>query len=160
MNLDERLQAHFLLREFLKSDKAVELGIDMTNPPQEIIENIRNHAAPTAERVRGMVNVKVRVVNCWRPLALNRAIGSRDTSAHVEALALDLQAEGMTPEELFDVLRKDPDFMEGVDQLIIERGCVHVGLPCHATAYQPRHELRTEKFVDGKPTYPIWKDEE
>lgn len=97
----------------------------------------------------------------YRGKALNDAVGSKDTSAHCLGLAADL----IIPAELgikraFEALRDDPVYMVDVDQLIDERGCVHVGLAIPAHDFVPRHELRGDATVNGKRTYPllgIWK---
>ena len=159
IDLQEQLTPDFKMLEFLESDAAKRLGIDMHNPPAEIVTNIRKTALKVQE-ARDIWGIPVVIHNCWRPLELNRALGSRDTSAHVEALAADLALLSMANQQAFDKLSAHPTFMLDVDQLIIERGCVHMGLPCKASGYQPRRELRSEAWIDGARHYPlirIWK---
>jgi hypothetical protein len=157
MNVSEQLTANFKVGEFLVSETAIRMGIDTSNPPPEVEANIRNHAAPKAQEARDILGVKCRI-HCWRPDAVNAAIPGRPPGkrgAHPDGLAIDLVAEGMTPAQVFDTLRAHPTYMDNVDQLIIERGCVHIGLPCPAANYICRRELRKEEIVRGARRYPM-----
>lgn len=91
----------------------------------------------------------------YRCPELNEACGGSPTSAHLEGLAADMVFRGVDVSEAAHVLFQDPDFMRDVDQLIEERGCLHLGLPCKASAYKPRRQLRGDAFVNGKRTYPL-----
>ncbi len=115
---------------------------------------------------------------CWvkatygyRSPAENKACGSTATpSAHEYALAADTvpKPELFSLRQAWDVLRDSDEFMGGeepVDQLIIERGCIHVGLAVPWHENKARGELRTEmelpdrrKTAQGKPvrTYPLF----
>ena len=98
----------------------------------------------------------------YRGPALNKAVGSvSKTSAHLEGSAADmLVPDGISPRKFWDILRYHSTFMADVDQLIIERGCVHLGLPVAAHDHKPRHELRTEtRGLRGVnyPLFGIWK---
>lgn len=145
---------NFKLVEFLQSDKAKELGIDLLHPPQEILDNI-HQIAQKAQQAREILGVPITISNCWRPLELNRAIGSKDSSAHVHALAVDMIPHGMTIADAFDKLRKHHTFMVDIDQMIVERGCVHAGLLVPGTHPAPRRELRTEVLTYGERHYPL-----
>ncbi len=94
----------------------------------------------------------------YRCPALNKAVGSvSTTSAHLEGSAADtLVPEDIGPHRFWDILRQHPTFMAEVDQLIIERGCVHLGLPVSAHGYLPRHELRTEDRGPQGLHYPLF----
>jgi hypothetical protein len=51
--------------------------------------------------------------------------------------------------------------MQDVDQLIIERGCIHIGLPVFQHHFIPRHELRLDEDINGRRAYPlfgVWTD--
>ena len=162
MNLEEKIQDDFKLKEFLHSNLAEEMGVDLSNPPEEVVENIKKVSAK-AQQVRNIFKARTHITSCWRPDALNSAIPGRPAGkkgAHPEALAIDVVVDGFSVRDVFNGLIKDPTFMEDVDQLIIERGCVHIGLPCASTNYGPaRRELRKEEFVDGARKYPsigVW----
>jgi len=98
----------------------------------------------------------------YRSSALNKACGSvSKTSAHLVGSAADmLVPEDIGPRRFWDLLRLHATFMAEVDQLIIERGCVHLGMPVVAHDLVPRHELRTEtKDPDGVhyPLFGTWR---
>jgi hypothetical protein len=163
MNTGEQLTANFKAGEFLRSETAAKMGIDTSNPPPDVEKNIRERAAPKAQEALDILGVKC-TIHCWRPDAVNAAIPGRPPGkrgAHPDGLAIDLVAEGMTPQEVFDKLKAHPDYMRDVDQLIIERGCVHTGLACPASGWMYRRELRTET-MDGQgmrhyPLLGIWQ---
>lgn len=160
MNLSDPISEHFIWFDYLHSDTAAKMGVDLANPPAEIIENIRKVNAKE-EEARAILNVPISNSCCWRPLEVNRALKSSDTSAHVLALGVDMQPHGMTAEEAFSKLAEHPTFMATVDQLILERGCVHMGLAVPTQQNIPRCELRGERFdPDGTRRYPlirVWK---
>lgn len=145
---------NFKLVEFLQSDTADRLGIDLLHPPQEILNNIKKSAIK-AQEARTILGVPITISNCWRPLELNRAIGSKDSSAHVQGLGVDMIPHGMTIADAFDKLRKHHTFMVDIDQMIIERGCIHIGLLVPGRHPEPRRELRTEVLTYGERHYPL-----
>lgn len=156
IDTDERLSPHLKLGEFFKSNKAKELGIDLLNPPEHVLKNIREMVAPKVEEAVAIVGSdKVFVSNGWRPLDLNRAIGSKDTSAHILGLAADVYFSGVSLKDAFEKLCLHPTFMLNVDQLIIERGCIHIGMPIPRFNYVPRRELRKESIINGALAYPL-----
>jgi hypothetical protein len=87
----------------------------------------------------------------YRSLALNRAIGSKDTSQHIKGQAADFIAPRFgTPLEIVTALR---DSGIAYDQLILEfagkgRGWVHVSF-----ADNPRNMALQ---IDASGTRPLW----
>ena len=160
MNLSDPISEHFIWFDYLHSDTAAKLGVDLSNPPDDIVENIKQVNAKE-EEARAILGVPLSNSCCWRPLIVNQALKSSDTSAHVLALGVDMLPHGLAVEDAFNKLADHPTFMATVDQLIIERGCVHMGLavPAHNTI--PRCELRGEAYdPDGTRHYPllrVWK---
>lgn len=148
------LTAHFQLEEFLKSETAKANNIDISNPPELIVRNLGMVAAK-CEHARSVLNCGIRINSGWRPVELNRLLGSKDTSAHVEGLAADLVPLKVSIDVAFDLLLDDPYFMANVDQIIIERGCIHIGLPCKASGYSARREVRKETNINGERKYPL-----
>lgn len=136
-----------------------DLPVDLAGNLLKTAEKVEQ-AFAVFSRVLGKT-VLPRISYGYRGKALNDAVGSKDTSAHCLGLAADL----IIPAELgikraFEALRDDPVYMVDVDQLIDERGCVHVGLAIPAHDFVPRHELRGDATVNGRRTYPligIWK---
>lgn len=84
--------------------------------------------AQKLEEARAILGVPLRVSYGYRSEELNRACGGSRTSDHMNAAAADVNPVGMSRESAFRKLWADPSFMEGVDQMILERGCVHIGI--------------------------------
>lgn len=116
------------------------------------------------EEARAILSAKagqdcpVHITYGYRCEAENLACGGSESSAHVDALACDFVPDPdlFTLRAAWDALRAHPTFMAEVDQLIIERGCLHVGLPTARHGFIARHELRLDQDVDGKRTYPLF----
>lgn len=144
--------SYFKITEFLQSNKAKELGIDLSNPPQLIRDNIEKIMMPKCNEAHEILNTPIVINSGWRPLALNTAIKGSKTSAHIYALGADMAPRGMSIEEAFKKLSEHPSFMRNVDQLIIERGCIHLGMRSGSV---PRRELRREVIANGKFSYPL-----
>ena len=157
------LTDHISLEAMISSGRHPE--IDNT-PPESLAGNILR-TAEKVEEAFAILSAAVgrvilpRISYGYRCPALNTAVGSvSKTSAHLEGSAADMLApEGVSPQQFWDTLRIHATFMAEVDQLIIERGCVHLGLPAAAHGYQARHELRREtRGLDGLryPLFGIW----
>ena len=119
-----KLSEHFELSEFTRSETAANLGIDNT-PNLEIIANLTKTASMLLEPARVLLgNKSIRVTSGYRCLALNRAIRSLDTSAHVRGMAADFVCPDFgTPLEICRVLEGKLPY----DQLIFEFGSwVHI----------------------------------
>ena len=117
------LSQHFTLEEATHSGLAIRLGI--TNQPSEAcIERMRD-AAGQMEAVRTLLGgVKIWVTSWYRCLALNRALRSADTSAHIQGWAIDFVAPPFgTP---LQVCRAILDAHILMDQLIYEGSWVHI----------------------------------
>lgn len=120
---DEPLTPHFKLYDFLKSQKAEELGIDNT-PPDAIVHALLLNAE-RMELVRAALGNKPIIVSSgYRCPDLNAAIGSRPSSDHVKGLATDFVCPAFgTPAEICRHLQAcDLSFK----QLIYERTWVHI----------------------------------
>ena len=122
MMLDEKLSQHFTLREFLRSETAARLGIDNL-PGSEMIHTLERTAV-NLERVRQLLGVPLQISSGYRCLELNRAIGSKDTSAHVEGRAADFEAPEFGPP--IDICRAIYASDIKYDQLIYEHSWVHI----------------------------------
>lgn len=153
------LYGHFTLEELTQSHH----GID-NSCPVELAGNLLK-VAMKAEEAREILSAaagrecRLRATYGYRCPAENKACGSTSTtSAHLEALAIDCVPDPdlFTLRQAWDVLRKHRTFMKGIDQMIIERGCLHFGLPTRRLNYVARNDLRLDKDVDGKRAYPLW----
>lgn len=137
------------------------VGIDNT-PPLALAGNARK-LAQKLEQARAILSrhhggdCPIRVSYAYRCPELNAATKGSDTSAHLEFLAADTVPRYFTLREAFDILSQDDEFMRDVDQLIIERGCLHVGLATARHGGIPRHELRLDgNAPDGHRIYPLF----
>jgi zinc D-Ala-D-Ala carboxypeptidase len=120
-----KLTEHFTIEELTASDTAARLGLDNT-PAPAIVQNLRA-LAEKLEEVRSILGHPLIVSSGFRSLAVNRAIGSKDTSAHVQGLAADFICPGFGSP--LDVAEELAAHGVKVDQLIHEYGrWVHIGL--------------------------------
>jgi hypothetical protein len=140
-----KLSEHFNLDEFTTSQTATRKGIDNT-PSPAVTERLRMLAA-TLEQVRSLLgNNSIRISSGYRSLALNRAIGSGDTSAHVLGYAVDFTCPKFgTPKEVANKIAESPIKF---DQLIYEGTWIHLSVDP-----RNRREVLTATFKGGKAKY-------
>lgn len=138
------LSPHFTLQELVESQTATRKGIDNMPPPIEL-DNLHRVAA-LLEQVRALVGGPVRVSSGYRSPALNAAVGGAKNSAHVQGLAADITAPGMTPKALAWMVSQSEIMF---DQLIYEGTWVHIGL----STGKPRREVLTAHFGNGRTSY-------
>lgn len=123
------LSLHFSLAEFVQSDMAARLGIN-NDLPAELYSNAKA-TAEMLEAIRAHLGCAVIVSSGYRCLALNRAIGSSDTSDHTKAHAADIKAPAFgSPLRVAQALAPMVSTL-GIGQLILEfytpeGGWVHV----------------------------------
>ena len=149
--MDQPMTEHFTLQELTKVGPHKEISND---PPMEVAGSLLK-VAEKLEQARAIWACSVIVSYGYRCKALNDAVGSHDTSAHLLGLAADAVPLELTLREAFDALVADPAFCADVDQLIIERGCVHIGLAIPAHGNVARHELRLDAGPADARTYPL-----
>lgn len=124
MNIpDQQLSEHFRLIDLVRSQTADRLGID-NDPSPEIIERLRVNAANMEVVQEELGGNPIHVSSGYRCLILNRALKSKDTSAHVDGRATDFECpEYGSPLEICQNLAAtDMQF----DQLIWEHTWVHI----------------------------------
>jgi hypothetical protein len=135
--VDLQLSEHFRLSEFLRSETAARLGIDNT-PSEEIVEALRRNAA-NMEGVRIVLGVPIHISSGYRCLALNRALKSKDTSAHVDGRATDFDAPAFGSP--LAVCRQIEDSPIHFDQLIYEHTWAHIAWARYGE--MPRRQVLT-----------------
>ena len=140
-----QLSKNFKLNEFTASQTATRKGIDNT-PAAPIIERLRM-LANTLEQVRTLLgDNSIRISSGYRCLALNRAIGSGDSSAHVQGYAVDFTCPNFgTPKEVANkIAQSDIKY----DQIIYEGTWIHLSVDP-----RNRRDVLTAHFKSGKATY-------
>lgn len=85
-----KLSPHFSLEELTASNKAVQLGIDNTPPPELLPRLIL--LAEMLERIRSTLAVPVVVTSGYRCPRVNQAVGGATTSDHPQGHAADIVA--------------------------------------------------------------------
>lgn len=141
-----QLSKNFKLNEFTASQTATRKGIDNT-PAAPIVERLRM-LANTLEQVRTLLgDNSIRISSGYRCLALNRAIGSGDSSAHVQGYAVDFTCPNFgTPKE---VANKIAESAIKFDQLILEGNqWIHLSVDP-----RNRRDVLTATFKGGKASY-------
>ena len=122
-----QLTAHFSLEEFTFSQEAARKGIDNT-PPPELLPKLLI-LATKLEDVRNYLGGSILISSGYRSLALNRSLGSKDTSQHRLGEAVDFTCPRFgSPTNVFHHL---VDSSIEFDQLILEYpnrngGWVHI----------------------------------
>ena len=109
-----KLSKNFTLKELTKSSTAVRHGIN-NNPDKEQMINLvvlTNCVLQPIRNAHGRVDVN----SGLRVLELNRAIGSGDSSQHVQGMAADIECPSISNMELAEWIRDNLEF----DQLILE----------------------------------------
>jgi zinc D-Ala-D-Ala carboxypeptidase len=140
-----KLSPHFKLREFLISQTATRLDIDMT-PSGEILENLSILANKFLEPIRVAVESPIIITSGYRPLELNKAIGGSITSSHVTGEAVDFGVVGLKPHAVCRIIR---DLNLNYDQLIHEFGnWTHLGI-----GFLRRKQELTAYRKEGKTIY-------
>lgn len=150
---------HFDREQMVRSATAARLKLSNEPPPELEPELIAT--SWLAEDARAILDV---------PCAVGRAYSSWDVhgavykakglpvnkaSVHPLGLGVDLIPQGMEIRAAIKKLRANADFMTKVDQMIEERGCLHLGRPRPGTA--ARHQVKVEIIKDGVASYPLLK---
>lgn len=113
-----KLTPHFTLEEMSASNKARELGIDNT-PPPELVPRLL-HVAEMLEGVRSTLNAPVIVTSGYRGPQVNKAVGGVTSSDHTQGHAADIVAPGYgTPYEIAKALAPLVSVL-GIGQIILE----------------------------------------
>ena len=112
------ISKHLTLKEVIKSNTAIRLGIDNA-PSMKHLHNLKILAENVFEPVRTHFNVPVYVSSCYRSLVLNRAINGARGSQHLLGMAIDIDQDfrsTVSNLEIFNYIKDNLDF----DQLIWE----------------------------------------
>jgi hypothetical protein len=143
-----RISRDFFWHEFTDSQEASRLGITVTVPP-ELQANAVRLFMDLVQPFRDFIKTPLIISSGYRPPWLNYSIGGAKNSRHMQALAIDGKAVGMTPLELCQamVISRLP-----FDQCIYEYGAwMHCGVA--PAGEQPRGQVMWVVYEDGVPTY-------
>jgi zinc D-Ala-D-Ala carboxypeptidase len=122
------LSPNFTLAEFILSGEASRRGIK-NDPPVDLLPALKRTALGMETVRTHLGNMPILISSGYRSLALNRALGSKDTSQHLKGEAVDFICPRFgSPSNIVAAL-KDSDVP--YDQLILEfarngGGWVHV----------------------------------
>jgi hypothetical protein len=137
---------HFSLDEFTASQEATRHSINNT-PSAKAVENLRMLAA-LLEQIRTLLGDRsIHISSGYRSLALNRHIGSSDTSAHIRGWAADFTCPSFGSP--IEVAKKIAESNLKFDQLICE-GNAWIHISCDP---KNRRQLLTARFEHGHTYY-------
>ena len=144
---DIQLSPNFYLSEFLASAEATRRGI--SNIPDPLAVQALFKTAKLLEQIRSLLgNRIISISSGFRCLALNRVLGSGDTSQHLTGDAADFNCRAFgTPLQVATAISKS-----GIKfgQLIFENSWVHISNP----RGHNDGEILTAHFTPGgKTTY-------
>ncbi|BDW99173.1 hypothetical protein MACH15_09260 [Maricaulis maris] len=141
------LTRNFKLAEFIRSDKADEMG-DPNTPDEEHLRALHGLACGMEQVRRILGDRPISITSGYRNPAVNKAVGGVSNSAHALGYAADFSVKGMTPVEVARALEAST---LAFDQLIYEasRNINHI-------SFDPRmrREVKTQKKGAGTPV--VW----
>ncbi len=131
-----QLSPNFTLEELTHSDLAVRKGID--NSPGMLASANLTRLAHLLEQVRKCLGKPILINSAFRCKALNDAVGSKDTSQHLQGCAADIRVSGISPDDIVKaIIQSDIQF----DQLIREfDSWVHISVTNRAED-TPRNQV-------------------
>jgi hypothetical protein len=142
------LTQNFTRSELLFSYTGARLGIDNTPHSPQIEGNLKQSAL-WLQALRDHIKKPIKVLSCYRCPILNHAVGGSKTSAHMQALAVDIVVDGISPRLLAEIIVHQTGFK--FDQLIVEFGqWLHVGMP---TEHHQRGQVLSATHENGKTVY-------
>lgn len=145
-----QLSDHFSVRELTFSETAARMGHEVEPSPAQLA-NLKRLCVELLEPIRTQLGRPIVVSSGLRPPWLNVLVGGSMTSAHMDGLAADINAVGMSPSALARWI-KNQGF--AVDQVIEEFGrWVHVSV--NPTGVKPRNQYLTASKVSGETVYGV-----
>jgi len=157
-----QLSKHFKLSEFTKSQIAVRNGLSNL-PGSGEVKNLENLCYEILEPVRAHFDRPLMVTSGFRSLAVNRKLGSSDSSQHCKGQAVDFEIAGIPNIKIAYWLQANCDF----DQLILEyyrpledsAGWVHVSYNEKGANRKKVLTFDGKTYEDGLPEMKYKKGE-
>ena len=157
-----QLSKHFKLAEFTKSQIAARNGLSNL-PGAGEVKNLENVCYEILEPVRAHFDHPIMITSGFRSLAVNRKLGSSDSSQHCKGQAVDYEIAGIPNIKVAYWLQANCDF----DQLILEyykpndgqSGWVHVSYNEKGANRKKVLTFDGKSYEDGLPEMK-WKNGE
>ena len=157
-----QLSKHFKLEEFTKSQIAARNGINNT-PHSGDVKNLENLCYEILEPIRAKFDKPVMINSGFRNLAVNRLLGSSDSSQHTKGQACDFEIAGVPNIKVAYWLQANCDF----DQLILEfykpedgqAGWIHVSYNEKGSNRKQVLTFDGKKYTNGLPDMKWHKGE-
>ncbi len=139
---------NFSLWEFEASQEATRRGIDNSVPDYELksivslahwLQSLRDELSEYHGR-----DVSITISSGYRSPKLNKAIGGSKNSHHMQGLAADIRASGLSPQHLFDFIvdKSDRWFNQCIQEF---DSWVHISIPSVNDAVATRQKLKASK---------------
>jgi zinc D-Ala-D-Ala carboxypeptidase len=93
MDTSMQLSKNLTLKEVIKSETAIRLGINNV-PNDKQLENLKTVATEVFQKIRDYFGVPIKVASGFRCEALNKAVKGSKTSDHMTGSALDIDVDG------------------------------------------------------------------
>ncbi|MEY4538341.1 MAG: hypothetical protein RLZZ306_98 [Bacteroidota bacterium] len=140
------LSPHFTLQEMERSQTAIRHGISNVAGVQEI-KFLTDLCVNILEPLRTLVGKSINIQSGYRNPTVNSLVGGSVSSQHKKGQAADINVEGMTPSELFNIIRNST---MPYDQLIDEfSSWIHVSYKAN-----PRHQaMLARKDANNRTVY-------
>lgn len=98
------LSPHFTLQEMERSQTAIRHGI-LNKADARQTKALTDLCVNVLEPLRTLVNKSINIQSGFRNPTVNSLVGGSATSQHMKGQAVDINVEGITPSELFDIIR-------------------------------------------------------
>lgn len=135
---------YFQFSEFIKSDKADELGIDNTISDARYVANIYTLVDNVLDPLRDIIDIPIYVNSGYRCTELNKAVGGVDNSQHMRGLAADISF-GINEhlcEWIYSVLESEQYTMyQHIDQCIFYKDKRFIHVSISDVDSSPRHDF-------------------
>ena len=121
MKYEGQITENFSWKEFQRSSKAEELGIDNSIPDESIASQVRSLVVTVLQPLRSAFGKPLHINSGYRCPALNKALKGAKNSQHTKGQAADIASDN--PRELAELVLKEK---LPFDQMILYNTFVHI----------------------------------